>query len=168
MPMQTTTWALAALAQPNPSDQSLGVPGASGPPSAPKAGEAVTGAGNGTTGATGVPTTASPQGGSQLLFIMVGMLALMIFVSVWSGRKEKKKREQLMSAMGKGDLVQTIGGAVGTIEQVRDNEVVIRFEDMTKIKFVKSAVQTILKPAGGKPAGQVEAKGAKEPAGAAS
>ncbi len=168
MPMQTTTWALAALAQPNPSDQSLGVPGASGPPAAPKAGEAVTGAGNGTTGSAGVPTTASPQGGGQLLFIMVGMLALMIFVSVWSGRKEKKKREQLMAAMGKGDLVQTIGGAVGTIEQVRDNEVVIRFEDMTKIKFVKSAVQTILKPAGGKPAGQVEAKGAKEPAGAAS
>ncbi len=63
-------------------------------------------------------------------------------------QKKKKELEAKISALKKHDRVLTSGGIVGTIWSVKDNEVVLTVDDKTgtRIRFVKSAVVTILTP----------------------
>lgn len=102
------------------------------------------------------PAAARGPGDFTFLAIMVGFLLLMIFMA-WSGnRKEKKKREELNNALGKGDTVQTIGGIIGEIAELGDKEVVLRVED-GRIRFARSAVQGILRSKGDKSQAKAEA-----------
>lgn len=101
----------------------------------------------------GVPAGAQPQpapgGGMQLFFIMFGVLALMIFMQMSAGRKEKKRRATMMATLGRHDRVQMTGGIIGTIMEVHDDEVVVKVDEATntRIRFARTAVQTILKKA---------------------
>lgn len=107
-------------------------------------------------GADGSQTPAPGGGGglgggmTWLWPIMIGMLALMIFTSFTGQRKEKKRREAMMNAMGKHDRVQTAGGIIGTIVEMKNDEVVLRVDESsnTRIRFAKSSIQQVLKSAG--------------------
>jgi len=80
----------------------------------------------------------------MILYLMGGMLLLIIFTT-WNGsRKEKKKREEMNTSIRKGDTVQMLGGIIGVVTEIRDEEIVVRMEE-GKIRFAKSAVQGILK-----------------------
>ncbi len=110
------------------------------------------------TAAPGAAGAATPGMGSQwgLLLPMVLVLGLMIVMSVFTGRKDKKKRAELMSSLKRGDTVQLSGGMIGTVIEIRDEDVLVKFEE-GKIRFVKAAVQTILRE--GRPAsGSIEVK----------
>lgn len=98
------------------------------------------------TGAGGVSPAgpASPFGGSGFLLLMVGMMAILIVPSILAGRREKKKREELMSSMKKGDKVQTSSGMIGTVVEMGQDDLVLKFEE-GRIRFVKAAVVAILK-----------------------
>jgi len=117
----------------------------------------------GQTGQGGTPS--SPFGG-QFLYIMVAMLGLMIFMSFWTNRKEKKRREELMNSMRKGDRVQTLGGMLGTVQEVFDNEVVLRLEE-GRVRVARSSIQTVLKSSDSRPgerSAEVELKNSREKA----
>lgn len=142
--------------QPNPSDSSFSnqpAPSASNQGATPSVGANPT---LGPTPNTPANPGASPSG--NMFLFMLPLLGLMIFMTFWSSRKEKKKREEMASALGKGDQVQLIGGEIGTVLDIGDSYVIVRFEDTTKIKYVKSAVQVILKSAKAKDTQAVEAK----------
>jgi len=96
-------------------------------------------------GATTAPGAAKPAAfDPMMLYLMGGMLLLIIFTT-WNGsRKEKKKREEMSTSLRKGDTVQMLGGIIGVVSEIRDDEVVVRMEE-GKIRFAKSAVQGILK-----------------------
>lgn len=95
---------------------------------------------------------APPTGGigSFFLPIMLGVLLLMIFSTVTSGRKQKKEREQLMNSLGKHDKVQTTAGIIGTIVELKDDSVLLRVDESgnTRIRFARSAVAQVLHSAG--------------------
>jgi preprotein translocase subunit YajC len=89
------------------------------------------------------------------MFVMVGFLLLMIYMA-WSGsRKEKKKREELNNSLGRGDTVQTIGGIIGEVVELGENDLVLKVVD-GRIRFAKSAVQGILKSKGDKSEAKVD------------
>ncbi len=117
-------------------------------------------------GAAAPAGAAKPAGfDPMLLYLMGGMLLLIIFTT-WNGsRKEKKKREEMNSSIKKGDTVQMLGGIIGVVTEIRDDEVVVRMEE-GKIRFAKSAVQGILKSSGSKSDSSVESKPAAIGAGA--
>lgn len=137
----------SALAQPggNPSDKSLGdAPVATqGVPVVP--------------GTNSLPQAQAPTSNLTMFLPLIVIMVVMVGMTVMSGRREKKKREEMNNSLKRGDVVQTIGGAIGTITDIRDHEVVIRFED-GRIRFAKSAVQTVLKGTKGGEAPQVETK----------
>jgi preprotein translocase subunit YajC len=83
------------------------------------------------------------------------MLVVMIIFSVMSGRKEKKKKEELVSSIKKHDKVQMLGGIIGTVAEVGDEDIVIRVEE-GRIRFAKSAVAAVINSA--KASGSVESK----------
>lgn len=96
------------------------------------------------TGTPGTPAGGRPPGGDMsFLFLMFGMLALLILVSVFTGRKEKKRRAELMASLKKQDKVLMSGGIVGIVTDITDDEIVIRSEE-ARLRFTRAAVQTIL------------------------
>lgn len=108
-----------------------------------------------------VPTTTPPAGNAQntppsymLPLLIVGMFAILVIPTFFSQRKEKKKREQLMNSMHKGDKVLTLGGVIGHVVDIDGTEVVLRVED-GRIRFSKSAIQQVLDSKSGS---SVEAK----------
>ena len=83
---------------------------------------------------------------------LVNMLPLILIFGVmfWlmtsSQRKEKKKKEELLNSLKKGQKVQTIGGIIGTIEEIRDAEVSVMVDVRNKINltFNKESISTIV------------------------
>ncbi len=102
-------------------------------------------------GQGGAPAQPQSPFGGGFLFLMLGLLVFMIVMSSMGQRKEKKKRAELLASLGKHDRVQTAGGVIGTIVELRDQEVVVKVDESTntKIRFARSAVQQVLKQAGG-------------------
>lgn len=125
------------------------------PPAGPSASPVMPGspAGPGGTtlapGASSTPTgqpAPSPAGSMLPMILLLVIIGVFLFVSTMGQRKERKKRETLLSSIKKGDKVQTIGGMIGSVVEVRDTDVIVKVDDQsnTRIKFVKSAIQTIL------------------------
>ncbi len=101
----------------------------------------------GTTGApVGSQPSASPFGGIMLPLFAV--LAVFIILNVFTSRKQDKKRRELLGAIKKYDKVVTIGGIIGTVVELRDDEVVLKVDDhsSTKIRFTRAAIQSVLRP----------------------
>ncbi len=107
------------------------------------------GATTGTPGSPGGPQGGQPSGafGSQMFIILIAVFGFMIIMSMMTGRREKKKREQMLSAITRHDRVQTVGGILGTVVEVRDDEIVLKVDEATntRIHFARTAVQTVLK-----------------------
>jgi len=120
-------------------------------------------------GTAAVP--AQPVGGavsqspSMLTFMLplILVMGVMMLFTFMTGRKEKKKKAELFAAMAPGDRVQTYGGIIGSISEIKDDEIVLRVDEVnnTRIRFAKSAISGVLrkhnhgqtaelKPAGGK------------------
>ena len=99
--------------------------------------------------ATGGAPAAAPGGFGPMMWLLPGMLLIMILFSTMAGRKEKKKRQELMNSLHKHDKVQMLGGIIGTVSEISDDEVVVNVED-GRIRFARTAVQTILKSSSSK------------------
>ncbi|MGP1272476.1 MAG: preprotein translocase subunit YajC [Phycisphaerales bacterium] len=91
-------------------------------------------------------------GGSLLFFLpLIGILILMMVLSGRAQKKEQKKKAELISSLRKHDRVQSIGGIIGTISEIRDDEVVLIIDEQnkTRLRLAKSAVQQVLRSAAG-------------------
>ena len=114
-------------------------------------------------GAAGLPgeTTAAPGGngngaapaapppsgfGPSFMFILVGVFVLVIIFSTMGPRRERKRREAMISAIKKHDRVQTVGGVIGSIVEIKPDFVVLKVDESsnTRITFAKSAIQQVL------------------------
>lgn len=102
----------------------------------------------GTTGTSGKGTGTGGGGGGflgggNMIFVLMAGLLLMFVLMSGSQRKEKKKRKKMLSTLKKGDKVQTIGGIIGNIIEVKDSHVVVKVDENnnTRMKFSRSAVQ---------------------------
>lgn len=143
-----TAFTAAILAQSSDPSSGLlmgGTSGASG-----TAGAAATGAPAGGVGA-GPGGGAAPQPGFPIgMFVLViGFIVLMIIMTGSSQRREKKRLAQLLANLRKHDRVLTIGGIVGTVAEIRDDEIVLKVDENsnTRIRFTRNAIQQVLKPA---------------------
>lgn len=115
-----------------------------GVPAQPGAG---TGAPAGPAGGAGSGTATPPSPfGGMFGLVLFGLLAFMILTTMMSSRKEKKKQAEMISSLKRGDRVQMLGGMIGKIDQVKEDAIVVRVDEVngTKIHFAKSAVQRVL------------------------
>jgi preprotein translocase YajC subunit len=82
--------------------------------------------------------------------MLVGVLVVMYFLLIYPQRKQAKKaeteRKKLMEALGRGARVETIGGMVGTVVRVNDDEVVVAAdkEKRNLVTFKKRAILQVL------------------------
>ena len=77
------------------------------------------------------------------LIMIVGMVALMYFMVLRPQKKRQKEEQEIRDSIQIGDEITTIGGIMGRVVTVKDDSIVIETgTDRTKIKFLKSAIQT--------------------------
>ncbi len=88
-----------------------------------------------------VAQSAGPQGGGlSSLVLFGGMIAIFYFV-IWRPQaKERKKLQEFVTALKKGDEVITQGGLVGTIVLVEERTVTIDVGGGTKMRVLKGSV----------------------------
>lgn len=83
---------------------------------------------------------APPGAGLSQLLLFGGMIAIFYFV-IWRPQaKERKKLQEFVSALKRGDEVITQGGIVGTVMLVEDRTVTLDVGSGTKIRVIKSYV----------------------------
>lgn len=94
------------------------------------------------------PTTgaAPPQGNPTFLIGMILFIGVFIFITMRSQKREKKKTSDMLGGLKKNDRVLTIGGIIGTVVNVRENEVVVKIDESTntRMTFVKRSIQQVL------------------------
>lgn len=107
-------------------------------------------------GAAGLPDAAGsstpaagqrPSGGLDPFFIiMFAFVAFMLIVAMLGPRREKKRREALLQSLRKHDRVQTIGGIIGSIVELRDDTIVLKVDESsnTRLTFARSAIQQVI------------------------
>jgi preprotein translocase subunit YajC len=82
-----------------------------------------------------------PTGGGFAQFLPI----ILLFVGMWfliiaPQRKRQKAHEKMLSELRSGDEIVTSGGIYGTITNVKDDRLVVRIADNTKIELGKSFV----------------------------
>ena len=89
------------------------------------------------------------EGGSMMsMFVTFGLVfVVMYFLIIRPQKKRQNQAKALLAALKKGDRVATIGGIRGIIHSIKEDAVVIKVDDNTKIEFSKGAVATVLNSA---------------------
>ena len=87
----------------------------------------------------GTPVQKSPL--IQFLpFILI--FVVMYFLLFRGPRKKQQKHQQMVKGLQKNDKVRTIGGILGTVVDIKDDEITLKVDESnnTKIKVAPSAI----------------------------
>jgi preprotein translocase subunit YajC len=94
--------------------------------------------------------TGKPPPGWFQFLASYGPIILIILVFYFlvfgSKKKQERQRQDMLNQLKKGDRIQTIGGILGTVIEVRDSDVLVKVDESsnTKIRFSRSAVHRVV------------------------
>ena len=77
-----------------------------------------------------------------MLFPLAVLVLFFYFFIIRPQRKRQKQQESMISSIGRGDQVVTIGGFFGTVREIRDDTFLIELAEGVRVRILKSAVQT--------------------------
>jgi len=83
------------------------------------------------------------QGSPFLQFLPLILIFVVMYLLLMRGpRKQQQKHKKMVQTLKKNDRVRTIGGILGTVVDVRDDEVTLKIDESnnTKIRINTSAV----------------------------
>jgi preprotein translocase subunit YajC len=89
----------------------------------------------GTTGGRGA------FGSYNLIFL--GLMFVLMYMILFRGpRKKQQQHKQMVQTLSKNDKVRTIGGIIGTVVDIKDDEITLKVDESnnTKIKVLPSAI----------------------------
>lgn len=66
------------------------------------------------------------------------------FLVIAPANKQRRKTEEMLSALKKGDRVLTSGGIYGTVQGVEADVVYLKIAENVKVKLARSAVTSIV------------------------
>ena len=77
-----------------------------------------------------------------ILLVMI----VFIWMSTRTRRRQEKQKQEMLSGMKRGDRVQTIGGILGNIVEVRDDRILVKVDESnnTKVWFARSAIHRVM------------------------
>lgn len=75
---------------------------------------------------------------------IVGIVIIFYFFVISPANKQRKKTEEMLAALKKGDRVITSGGIHGSIQGIEDQVIWLRVADNVKIKVQRSAIATVV------------------------
>jgi len=82
------------------------------------------------------PPLVPREGGNNMtvfLFQIILMIAIFYFILIRPQQKERKRHQQMLQTLSKGDRVVTNGGIIGVIVHATDTELTIRSGENTRL-----------------------------------
>jgi len=78
--------------------------------------------------------------------LMPLLLCAVVFYFLVLGpeRKQRKKRDEMLKKLGKGDKVMTTGGLYASVVGVQDDVVTLLIADGVRARFSRTAIQTVI------------------------
>ena len=87
-------------------------------------------------------------GSSLMLWVTIGMFALMYFFMIRPQKKQEKEIANMRNNLQIGDEISTTGGILGRIVKIKDDVITIETgSDKNKLKIFKWAVRAVEIPA---------------------
>ena len=90
------------------------------------------------------------QGGSSFIAFLPFILIFVIiyFLMIRPQSRKQKETKMMIESLKKGDKVVTIGGIIGTIVGLRENDgvIIVKVSDNTKLEITKTAVAKKVEP----------------------
>ena len=86
----------------------------------------------------------------QFVVMMVALFAVMYFMVIRPQKKREKLTREMLAGLIVGDKIITIGGIIGKIASIKDDNLVIESgngSDKSYIKVARWSVKEVLKPA---------------------
>jgi preprotein translocase subunit YajC len=83
----------------------------------------------------------SPTNPLTYVFLMVFMV-IMVVIMFRTPQKQKQERKKLEQSLEKNDKVVTIGGIIGTVIDIKEQEILLKIDESnnTKVKVLRSAI----------------------------
>ncbi len=121
-----------------------------------------------------IPAPAAPAAGgsaasgdlysSLYMPVMLGlMFAFMWFFVIRPQKKEEKRKREMLNALKKGDAVITSSGILGTVASIKEDTVIIKVGDGTRMEFLRSAIATVRNAASSDKSDSADEKEGKTP-----
>jgi preprotein translocase subunit YajC len=88
-----------------------------------------------------------PAPNPLMQFLPIILIFVVMYLFLFRGPKKKQQEHQKMvQALKKNDRVRTIGGILGTVMDVRDDEIVLKIDESTntKMRVIPAAIATVL------------------------
>jgi preprotein translocase subunit YajC len=88
----------------------------------------------------------APQGpagfGMMQILLLVFLFVFMYFILFRGPKKREQEHRKMIQSLKKNDKVRTIGGIIGVIVDVKDDEITLKVDEAnnTKIRVIPSAV----------------------------
>src|SRR5574344_865504 len=95
------------------------------------------------TGASGAGATGLGGGGLTMMIPLILIVLIMYFFMIRPQNKKQKETEKMIAALKKGDKVVTIGGIHGVVSSTKEQTVVVKVDDNTKLEINRSAVSGV-------------------------
>ena len=92
-----------------------------------------------------VPAAAAPvqKTPAYYQFIFIALMFVVMYFLLFRGpQKQKQQQQKMVGSLEKNDKVRTIGGIIGTVVDVKDDEITLKIDESnnTKIKIIPSAI----------------------------
>lgn len=87
------------------------------------------------------------SGGAAALFQFLPIVAIGLifyFLVIAPANKQRKKTQEMLSSLKKGDRVVTTGGIYGTIQGVEAEVVYLKIAENVKVKVARSAITGVV------------------------
>ncbi len=94
-------------------------------------------------GSAGGAEGAAAQGGIMgMLFPLAIFVLIFYFFIIRPQRKRDKQQKNMIDSITRGDQIITVGGFLGTVQEVREDTFKIELAEGVRVTILKSAVQT--------------------------
>ena len=92
----------------------------------------------------GAPPQGEGGGSAIMSFLpLIAIIGIFYFLIIRPQSKKQKETQRMLSALRKGDRVVTVGGLHGVIQTIRENTVIVRVDENTKLEFNRAAIATV-------------------------
>lgn len=103
---------------------------------------------DGNTVPPGKSDTRTTPGYYQLIFIAV--IFVVMFLMFREPKRRQKQQQKMVQSLKKNDKVRTVGGIIGTIVDIKGDEIILKVDEAnnTKIRVLASAIGKTLESEG--------------------
>jgi len=81
---------------------------------------------------------------TSMLMPLLLCAVVFYFLVLGPERKQRKRREEMLKKLGKGDKVMTTGGLYASVVAVQDDVVTLQIAEGVRARFSRSAIQTVI------------------------